>query len=530
MGLLARLLGASPTWGSAYDSRWWTTGSVVNLADRGVSGDAALKVATVWRSVNVLAGAIASLPLDVFRYVDPTRPELGKEVAADEPVRNLLRKRPNAAQTSYRWRHHMVGQLLLSGNYYAQKIGAPGEVPEQLYPLNAANMRIVDVGKDGSLTYEYRTRTGATERLAGEQLVHVRGFSADGLTGVSVIDLMRETTSLALSNRLQRASFVRNEMRPSVVITHPGELGDKGRDNLQKGYKRAFGGPTRAGEPLVLEEGADVKPFQITSRDAQYVESEHFLIEEFLRFIGVPGVLVGHADKTATYASAEQFFQSFVTHAVYPLATNIEEELTASLLADEAEDLFVEFNLMGLLRPDSAARAQFYKVLVELGVFTRNEVRALENRNPLEGLDEPLTPLNMGGAPLPVAPAKAPPAQAPAKESEPADDQAARMRVLLRTVVSATAARLVRKEVAALQSLAKRYAADPSGWAAQLRTFYSRHVDLLVEDLGLDRDLAEAYAKRQEIAARASVAAIEAWEATCPSWLADLVMDAVAAA
>lgn len=495
--LAARYLAASP---DPFDDRWYTGSSVVYMNDPALlAPDNALRIPTVWRAVNVLAGAIASLPIDIFRYVDPERPERGKRVATEEPWRNKLRRRPNRLQTSFRWRHHMVGTLLLGGNYYNQKVGFRGQPPQQLWPLDPERMRPAEIGRDGTLSYQYTDKSGRTTTLDQDQIVHIRGFSRDGIHGVSAIDVMRDLTSLALMNRTQRTSFVRNEMRPSVVVKHPGDLGDTARTVLQQGYQRAFGGPRRAGEVLVLDEGMDIDSFGLSSRDAQYIESERFLIEEFLRMIGVPGVLVGHADKTSTYASAEQFFQSFATHSVFPIISNIEQELTSALLGDE-DDAFVEFNLNAMLRPDSAARAAFYRVMVEMGILTRNEVRALENRNPLEGLDDPLTPKNMGTG---------------AEDSGQGRASA---------IVLEVAARLVRKEIAGVQALARRHAGDAGVWRKQLAQFYQGHADLLRQALKLEGWLADAYAARQCAEAESDLSAIAKWQEARPRELATLAL------
>lgn len=512
-------------WGGPLDDRWWQGGNVVYLGDQSIAGPGAeLKVPTVWRAINVMAGAIASLPLDVFRHVDPKHPDLGKEIAFNEPWRTKLRRKPVRFQTSHRWRMHMVGRVLLAGNYYALKVGAPGQPPDGLFPLDPSRMKITDVGRDGSLTYQYKTSQGKDQTYGQDEILHVRGYSQDGICGVSVIDLMRDTTQLALANRVQRATFVKNEMRPSVSIEAPKALSDKAWERLQTGYAAAFGGPRNAGKVIVLEEGSKINPFQITSRDAQYIESEHFLIEEFLRFVGVPAVLVGHGDKTSTYASAEQFFQSFITHGVFPWTSNIEEELTCTLFDDD-EDLFAEFNLDALLRADSTARANFYKVMVELGVYTRNEVRALENKNPLDGLGEPLTPLKAGGAPIPVAPEPAPPeTKEPAAPTKVPPKAPTKVPGKAERLAAGIARRLVRKEVSALQSLARRYAADPAGWAEQLDAFYARHADLLVDDLDIDPLEAAAYVARQRGAVAAGLGVIETWESDRPAELVEMAL------
>ena len=517
MGLGARFLGLG---GSPFDDRMYTPGPVIDFTGAGgVTGP--LKVSTVWRAVNVLAAGVAVLPLDVLRQLyDQDGKKTGREIVRKDPRRRLLRRRPNNLQTSYRMRHHMMGHLLLGGNYYLHKVGDP-RFPQQLWPLTPERTRVTNIERDGSLTYEYRTAQGKTEILPQRQVIHLRGFSLDGVTGVNVFDLMRDTTSLALGGRTQRAAFMRNSMTPSAVISHPKAIGPDAETNIAKGYKKAFGGPRKAGDVLVLGEGATISPFTMTSRDAQYVEGEHFLIEEFLRFIGVPGVLAGYADKTSTYASAEQFFQSFITHGLMPWTTNIEAELGFALFDEEEdEDIGARFNLDAMLRGDSAARAAFYRAMVELGIMTRNEVRELEGRDPLEGLDEPLTPMNMSAGNQPAAGAATPtPAPRRLPEPEPPaeddDEEDARARRITRRAV----ARLVRREVLAVagapgrKGLAERFAKDPTGFAAEVRAFYERHAEILAEELELPLAVALAYCAEQERALlSAGLSVLDKWE------------------
>lgn len=533
---------------SPFDDRWYTSGSIVYLGDRSlVDNEAALKVSTVWRAVNLLAASVAMLPIDVYtRLPDRENGKSGgKKVARKDPWRRRLRGKPNRVQTSFTWRQHLVGHLVLSGNYYAQIIN-----DEQLWPLDPTKVRIKRIESDGSLVYQHTRKDGSNDFIPQDEMFHVRGFSRDGLVGVSVLDLMRENTALALASRRQRTAFVKNEMRPSVVVKHPGELGDKGRENLGKGYKRAFGGPSNAGEILVLDEGMDISSFSINSKDAQYIESEHFQVEEFLRYLGgVPGVLVG-LPNSASGVGTETFFQSFANYCVHPLVANIETELTAVLYGDDQDETFVEMNLAAMMRPEAAARAQFYNTMVTLGIMTRNEVRELENRDPLPGLDEPLTPTNLGGAANGSgggpegAPGSAPqpggrPPRGPAQGSEEPDDHGlaagfvrrAEETALARAsratlVVGEAAARLVRKEIAALQSLAKRYAMDPAAWPGQLAAFYEKHAGLVVDALKLTPEEAGAYCARQSAEVLADLRAVEGWEATRPAELLAITLGA----
>ncbi len=104
--------------------------------------------------------------------------------------------------------------------------------------------------------------------------------------------------------------------------------------------------------------------------------------------------MVGYADKTATFASAEAFFLAHVIHTLNPWIENWEQSLARDLFPDE-DDILAKFSMQGLLRGDNAARATFYASGITNGWLTRNEARRLEDLNPIDGLGEPLLPLNM---------------------------------------------------------------------------------------------------------------------------------------
>ena len=504
---LAGFLGLDPG-----GDRGFRSGAVVYREGQLVGGASAYKVPTVWRAVNVLAAAVATLPINVFRRLEPR----GKEVAKDVALHRLLRLSPNAMQTSFTWRQQLMGHAVLGGNYYAQKVKRDREIV-QIFPLDPDRMQIVNLRGDGTLEYLYTLRNGEPKHMTQDDVLHVRGFTHDGVRGISVLELMNQLVNQALTSQRHQTNFLRNELRPSATVSHPGELKPAGRESLEGSLQKAFGGPTQSGRLVVLDEGMELKPYSISARDAQFIQGEVFRVEEFLRFIGVPGVLVGHADKTAAYASAEAFFRSFKDHNLFPWTRNIEQELTVSLFGREQDELFVEFNLDAFLRPDSEARANFYRTLVELGILTRNEVRELENRNALEGLDEPLTPLNMGREVPSAAVVEAlvtalrPTGLLQAGQGREVEQ--------LRAIAHETTAALVRKEVRRFtgegmrQAPAARFAKDPEGWQRYVAEFYREHSRLIATRLRVPEALARRYCDEQKSALlEGGLKVCETWE------------------
>jgi hypothetical protein len=173
----------------------------------------------------------------------------------------------------------------------------------------------------------------------------------------------------------------------------------------------------------VLSSGLKWEPMGMTGVDAQHIETRRFQIEEICRAFGVYPAMVGHSDKASTYASAEQFFIANVVYSLGRWTRRFEERIRVDLMTREERQrrLYAKFSLQALMRGDARTRSDFYSALITLGVLTRNEARALEELNPLPGLDEPLRPLNLATqaeAEAALRARQAPPAPVPSPDAE----------------------------------------------------------------------------------------------------------------
>ena len=130
---------------------------------------------------------------------------------------------------------------------------------------------------------------------------------------------------------------------------------------------------------------------------AQFLETRKFQVEEICRAFRVLPLMVGYADKTATYASAEQMFLAHVVHTLGPWCRRLETGIAKHLLTEEErrEGLYAKFMLNGLLRGAAKDRAEFYARLYGIGALNPNEIRQLEDLNPYDGGARYRVPLNM---------------------------------------------------------------------------------------------------------------------------------------
>ena len=354
-----------------------------------VTVEGSLRLAAVWACVRVLSQTMATLPLMVYE-----RLERGKRRATDHPLFSLLHSEPNPLMTSAEWRQALMGHLALWGNAYCEIETNGAGRPIALWPLRPDRMAEVRRTGDG-LVYLYELPDGKKVTLAGERVFHVRGLSMDGVIGYSPIATTRQAVALGIAAEEFGARFFGNDARPGGVLQHPGVLGDEAHSRLQGSWESRHGGLARSHRVAILEEGMTYQQIGIPPEDAQFLETRKFQAEEIARMFGVPAHKIGLLDR-ATFSNIEHQSIEFVTDTVRPWAVQWEQAILARLLSRaERERYFAEFLVDGLLRGDTATRFSAYAMARQNGWMSANDIRELENMNPVDGGDVYLVPLNM---------------------------------------------------------------------------------------------------------------------------------------
>ena len=353
-----------------------------------VNVDSALKVSTVFACLRVLADGIAQVPLKVYRE----KADGSKELAKDHPTYRLLSRRPNEWMTSFEFRQVMMFHAVLLGNGCAY-IGRIRGVPRELIPLVPGSYTI-EQASDYTLTYRLTGTNGQTAVLPREEVFHLRGPSWTGAAGLDALQVAREAVGLAIATEETHAALHANGTQPGGVLSVKGSLDDAARARLKESWAQYQGGLANRFKTAVVDMDSTWTPLGMKGVDAEHLDTRRFQIEEICRDLKVFPQMVGYADKTATFASAEAFFLAHVIHTLNPWIENWEQSLARDLFPDE-DDILAKFSMQGLLRGDNAARATFYASGITNGWLTRNEARRLEDLNPIEGLGEPLLPLNM---------------------------------------------------------------------------------------------------------------------------------------
>lgn len=353
-----------------------------------VNDDIAMRVAAVYACVRVIAETVGSLPLNMYQR----RGDGGKERAPNHPLQLLLHDRPNGWQTSLEFREQLTAHCLLRGNAYAYINWGLGDRVAELIPLHPDRVR-VEQADDMSLVYIVSKPDGKESRFQQDDIFHLRGLSSDGVIGRSVLSDARDVVGAAFATQTYSGKFWANDATPSVVLSHPAKLSADAATRLKESWNAAFAGSSNARRTALLEEGMKIERLALTAEDSQFLETRKLQRSEIAGLFRVPPHMVGDLER-ATFSNIEHQAIEFVTHCIRPWLVRWEQAISRCLITATGT-YFSEFNVDGLLRGDIQSRYQAYAIGRNWGWLSVNDIRGLENMNPVDSGDIYLQPLNM---------------------------------------------------------------------------------------------------------------------------------------
>jgi HK97 family phage portal protein len=348
-----------------------------------VNETTAMQTSAVYACVRVLSEAVASLPLNIYKYNEKHR-----EVDRSHYLYNILHNEPNPDMTSFTFRETLMSHLLIYGNAYAQIIHENSGKVKYLYPLLPDKIDI-NRADNGELFYTYwrdsdekvrNEKTGFVV-LPKEQVLHIRGLGFDGIVGYSPIALAKNAIGLSLATERYGASFFQNGANPGGVLEHPQSV--KNPEQIRIAWEAIHKGAMNSNKVAVLEDGLTYHPISVPPEQAQFLETRKFQLNEIARIFRIPPHLIGDLEK-ATFSNIEEQSLEFVKYSLDPWFIRFEQAMQKSLLLPSEKSKYsIKFNVDGLLRGDYETRMKGYAVGIQNGFLCPNDIRSLENLNPI---------------------------------------------------------------------------------------------------------------------------------------------------
>ena len=362
----------------------------ISIGGQVVSNAMAMQVSAVLACVKVIADGCATPELHVYRETEGQRRELARNI----PEYRMLNRRPNEWQTSFEFRRTMTMHAALTGDALAVKVMVGNRVRE-LIPVVPGSFQI-DRRSRYEVIYRCYDQFGLIGEFKADQVLHLPNWQWDAIKGLDAVRLASSAIGLSAAAERNQATLHANGGRPAGILSTDQKMSKESVEALRESW-RQFTASNRNGT-AILDGGWKYIQLAMNGVDGQHLETRRFQVEEVCRAFGVFPIMIGHSDKTATFASAEAFFGAHRIQTMMPWWQLWRQRLDEFVL-DGRGPLFVDFDTRYMQGGSLKDRAMWARTMAEMGIYTRNELRDEDGRDPLPGLDEPLTPLNMTGAP-----------------------------------------------------------------------------------------------------------------------------------
>lgn len=363
----------------AFERIW---GGQSNASGITVSEETALRTVPVMRCVSLIAGVAASFPIDVIKRVGDQRIK-----QQDHAVERRLDWDPNPEMTAYDMRFAAWAHYLLWGNSYCLKVVNGGRV-NALWPLHPAHVEIKRDDASGSLYYVY---TGGKEPRAyfPDEILHIRNFTLDGITGMSVIQQAAQAIGLNQAAEKTAAVTMRKGTRPTVVMEIPNQISKEQRDKIRQAWAESNGGTENAGALAIAEAGTKLKTLSIPTGDIELLGQMGNSDEKMAMIFGVPPSMIGITTKTTSWGSGiEMLKQGFLDFTLAPGLKNHEQAYERSLLTEKERDISIKHNTAAFMRMDLLKTMQAFQIAIRSRVYNPNTARSFLDLNPYDGGDE----------------------------------------------------------------------------------------------------------------------------------------------
>lgn len=378
-GALSRIRAAIDGWVRSFtllDRDLYVDRESANDAGVEVTPKAVMQLDAAWSCVRLISETIATLPLSMFE-----RTTTGKRLAPQHALHFVIHDQPNSDSTASVFWEAMVASMLLRGAGRAEKL----YVGPKLVGLAFLDPNKLVCNRDaaGRKRFSFPKPNGEMREIPEARIWAIPGFTLDGVNGVSVISYGAKVFGSAIAADKAAAQTFKNGLLQTIYYKMTNFL----KPGQREEFKKNLAGSIERGEAPLLEGGTDAGTLGIKPSDAQLLESRAFSVEAICRWFRVPPWMVGHTEKSTSWGTGiEQQMIGFLTFTLGPWLRRIEQAISKDLLTPaERTRYYPKFAVEGLLRADSAGRAAFYAAMVNNGILTRDEVRELEDREPMGG-------------------------------------------------------------------------------------------------------------------------------------------------
>lgn len=355
-----------------------------------ITEEQSLKLSAVYAAVNILGNSVGKLPFQMFERTDE-----GRQRQRDHPIAKLLGKRPNPFMTPFNFKKTMEVHRNLWGNAYANIECNRAGMPIALWILNPKTTWPYYDWKKRELWYVTQLPDGTYRKLHCDEVIHLTGMILDGFEGKSAIRIARDSLGNVMATQNFIGSFYKNGTTTKGIMKVPQPLDRPAKDRLREEWEKANSGLDNASRVAILDSGLEFQSISMPLADAQFIQTLKGGMADIARIFNVPLHKLQELDR-ATFNNIEHLNLEYHMDTMEPILVAWEQEHEYKLfLEDEAKKYYLKFNVNSLLRADLKSRAEYHRIMANIGVESINEIRELEDKNNITNGDGHYIMLNM---------------------------------------------------------------------------------------------------------------------------------------
>jgi len=369
-------------------------GAGTSVSGETVNTRTAMALSAYFASLRAISEDVAKLPIQTYKKVPR-----GRESIPGDEVGYLLSVAPNEDMTAISFREALLSHAIAWAGGYAEIVKDKRGIVRALYLIDPTT--VVGTKKINGTTFYIIRVDGQDTHLAADRVFHIHGLGFDGMSGYSITTLAREALGAAMAAQTFASSFFGNGTWLGGVLEHPGQLSDPALAHLRDSFTERHGGAAKANKPYVVEEGMTYKQLGIAPEQAQFLETRQFSITDVARYFRMPPHKIQDLLR-ATFTNIEHQSLEYVGDTLMPWILRFEQEADRKLFGPDNRTLFVKHNVAALLRADVTTRGDFYTKMFNIGVYSINDIRELEDRNAIENGDDHYVAMNLAPVGVPA--------------------------------------------------------------------------------------------------------------------------------
>lgn len=356
-----------------------------NVSGQTVNEHTTLALSAVWRSVSLISGGIAGLPLRTLQTLDGDQRGRARSFLDNPGGPDRL--------TAFEWKELVAVHLLLHGNAFLVHIYNGGGALAGLYPIHPLAVQ-VEANDDvpGGKLFRVRLDDGQTREFDATSMTHIPALSLDGVRGLSPIQVARNSLGTGIAGDRAAAKMFANGALISGIVTPGDGLDTWDADQLnalKAGLRAKAQGDPNAGELAVFSQQVKFQPWTLSAQDAQFLESRTFQVDEIGRWFGLPPHLLGLTEKSTSWGQGiSEQNRGLARYTLTPWTTRIEQRLSRLLPSSR----MVEFDYSAFVKPSPEDEIKLLIEQVNSGLLTLNEARRIRNMPAVAGGDIARTP------------------------------------------------------------------------------------------------------------------------------------------